>query len=168
MAFFSSITPCIAEVFLCRAELVRIRKQTELPGGFSVASAHWKLRLQGEEPELDQMTRANAKIPCMFRICCCCCPGGVARVSDRHWWESTPLWQYFKYWVFCPRSHRMPESGEPLLPARRGKGWYFQLTQPCKRERASGPVSVKLSKTLLVAAPLLAAFRRVLLCRKKK
>lgn len=59
--FFSSVTPHIAEAFPCRAMLVGIRRQTELPGGFSAASVHWKLRLQGEEPELDQTVRANPK-----------------------------------------------------------------------------------------------------------
>lgn len=37
-------------------------------------------------------------------------------------------------------------------------------TQPCKWEAASGLVSVNLSKTSLVAASLLTAFGRVLLC----
>lgn len=130
-----------------------------------------KVGAPGRRARAGPNSEGKTKILCICCVCCCGCrgrvgieasvtvTGGKAHLSH----SSRALVELYPKYLVPGHTESLNQVNQALA-VRRGKGWYPRLTQPCKWEGASGLVSVKLSKTLLVAALLLTAFRRVLLC----
>lgn len=75
-----SFFPRIAGGFPCRAMLVGIRKQIELPRGFSTASSTLKVGAPGRGARAGPNGEDKTKILCIFCFCwCCCCHSGVGK-----------------------------------------------------------------------------------------
>lgn len=170
---FFSLSPRIAGAFLCGAMLVGIRRQTELHGGFPAGSAQWKLGLQGEEPELDQMVRAKPKSSASAAFAPAAvlvrwegksqCNCGKAHLFHS---SSTLVERSPKYFILG-HTKSLNQVNQSSSVSEEREGLLSPANTVCKWEGASGLVSVKLSKALLVAASFLTAFRRVLPCLQK-